>query len=105
MASVQRRPKLSLAVACGQPPPFSVLENGDCFAQGISFKGLYGSYLLRERLVFSRREAWRLGNWEISPAPEEKVYPLMLCGDKSGGTTYPELPAKDGDFAFDLFLS
>lgn len=47
----------------------------------------------------------RFGNRDISSAPEDEVHPLPLGGDKFGGTTYPELPAKDGDFAFNLFLS
>lgn len=41
----------------------------------------------------------------MSLALVESVCPPPLCGDKLGGTTYPELPAKDSDFAFDLFLS
>lgn len=43
--------------------------------------------------------------WERASAPEERGCTLPLCGDKLGGTTYPELPAKDGNFAFNLFLS
>lgn len=51
------------------------------------------------------KEEGRLGNRDISSAPQDEVHPLSFCGDKFGGTTYPELPAKDGDFAFNLFLS
>lgn len=43
--------------------------------------------------------------WETASAPEERGYTLPLCGDKLDGMTYPELPAKDGNFAFNLFLS
>ena len=43
--------------------------------------------------------------WERASAPEERGRPLPLCRDELRGTTYPELPAKDGDFAFNLFLS
>lgn len=52
-----------------------------------------------------RKEGWRLGNWDISSAPEDDVNPPLLCGDELGGTTYPELSAKDGDLAFNLLLS
>lgn len=43
--------------------------------------------------------------WETASAPEERGCTLPLRGDKLDGMTYPELPAKDGNFAFNLFLS